>query len=168
MASARPALELSAVKSMAATIFRRLPGISELPGEPRLGAENAAAIIGHRSGERATVAAPTRLGRQRDKVQRGRRDIQAGGELRAGAARAEVDGEDGHADAEASGEKGGSAGGKVEAGHGRGGRPGGRHDRYARAMTLTMRYYSALKKVEPKTRQKSRNPEFGRHLLFLS
>ena len=109
------------------------------------------------------MAASTRLGRQRDEVQRGLRDIQAGGELRAGAARAEVDGDDGHDDAEASGERGGCAGGKGEAGHGRGGRPGGRHDRWARAMTMVVRvrYDRTVKKVEPQARQKSRNPEFG-------
>ena len=101
--------------------------------------EREAGKAGEGAGARGGLTASTRLGRQRDEVQRGRRDIQVGGELRAGAARAEVDGDDGHADAEASGEKGGSAGGKGEAGHGRGGRPGGRHDRYARAMTLTMR-----------------------------
>ena len=75
--------------------------------DPPRPAEDAAAVIRERGGERATVAAPTRLGRQRDEVQRGRRDVQAGGELRAGTVRAKVDGDDGHDDAEASGEKGG-------------------------------------------------------------
>ena len=90
-------------------MIRRLTGVVEFPGEPRLRAEDAGAIIRRDGGESATVA-PTRSGRQRDEVQRGWGDPEAGGELRAGVARANVDAEDGHDDTGASRGKGGCAG----------------------------------------------------------
>ena len=68
------ALIFRTVESMAATVCCWVAGLVDFPRKPRLGAEHAIAVIRQHGGERAAVAS-TRLGRQRDEVQRGRRDL---------------------------------------------------------------------------------------------